>query len=272
MVLAVERRGKPLTFRIRRERFEVRSVEGRLLEDGYGYVKIRIFSSNTDSKLLEALEDMKTQERGQGRAARADPGPAPQSGRAAGPGGAGGRPLHRRGADRAHRGQGGAGDGPADGPQPGQLDRASRWWCWSTARPRRPRRSSPGALQDHQRAVIMGGADLRQGLGADGDGDRRLRRQAVRAEADGVALLHAQRALDPEPGHHARRVRRCQRPARGRAGRRRGCGRRTTTVTCATTRATWRPPRKRMSDHQLQVALEYLRSWAVFQKQASKKG
>src|SRR5688500_17997562 len=31
------------------------------------------------------------------------------------------------------------------------------------------------------------------------------------------------------------------------------------------------PARKRMSDHQLQVALEYLRSWAVFQKQAGKK-
>ena len=30
-----------------------------MLEDGYGYVKIRIFSSNTDAKLLEALEDMK---------------------------------------------------------------------------------------------------------------------------------------------------------------------------------------------------------------------
>jgi carboxyl-terminal processing protease len=32
------------------------------------------------------------------------------------------------------------------------------------------------------------------------------------------------------------------------------------------------PPRKRLGDHQLQVALEYLRSWAVFQKQASRKG
>jgi carboxyl-terminal processing protease len=32
------------------------------------------------------------------------------------------------------------------------------------------------------------------------------------------------------------------------------------------------PARKRLSDHQLQVAIEYLRSWSVFQKQAGKKG
>src|SRR5688572_29594205 len=60
VVLVVERRGRELTMRIRRERIEVKSVEGRVLEDGYGYVKLRIFSSNTDAKLLEALEDIKT--------------------------------------------------------------------------------------------------------------------------------------------------------------------------------------------------------------------
>jgi carboxyl-terminal processing protease len=59
VVLVVERRGRDMTMRIRRERFEVKSVEGRVLEDGYGYVKLRIFSSNTDAKLLEALEDIK---------------------------------------------------------------------------------------------------------------------------------------------------------------------------------------------------------------------
>jgi carboxyl-terminal processing protease len=31
------------------------------------------------------------------------------------------------------------------------------------------------------------------------------------------------------------------------------------------------PQRKRLSDHQLQVALDYLRSWAVFQRQSGKK-
>jgi carboxyl-terminal processing protease len=31
------------------------------------------------------------------------------------------------------------------------------------------------------------------------------------------------------------------------------------------------PPRKRLPDHQLQVAVDYLKSWAVFQKQASRR-
>jgi hypothetical protein len=29
---------------------------------------------------------------------------------------------------------------------------------------------------------------------------------------------------------------------------------------------------KRLADHQLQVALDYLKSWAVFSKQSAKKG
>jgi len=60
VVLVIERRGRELTMRIRREKFEVKSVEGRVLENGYGYVKIRIFSSNTDAKLLESLEEIKS--------------------------------------------------------------------------------------------------------------------------------------------------------------------------------------------------------------------
>src|SRR3712207_1201280 len=41
VVLTLERRGREMSFRIRREKFEVKAVEGRLLEDGYGYAKIR---------------------------------------------------------------------------------------------------------------------------------------------------------------------------------------------------------------------------------------
>src|SRR5688500_18724153 len=66
VVLVVDRRGKEHVFRIRRQPFEVRSVEGRMLDDGYGYVKIRIFSANTDTKLLEALEDIKKKSEGKG--------------------------------------------------------------------------------------------------------------------------------------------------------------------------------------------------------------
>ncbi|MCG5055100.1 MAG: S41 family peptidase [Myxococcales bacterium] len=59
--LVVERMGRSLTFRIKRAKFEVKSVEGRLLEDGYGYVKIRIFAANTDPKLEETLQALDRQ-------------------------------------------------------------------------------------------------------------------------------------------------------------------------------------------------------------------
>ena len=44
-------RGRDLTFRLRRSRYELKSVEGRMLEDGIGYVKIRVFAATTDQLL-----------------------------------------------------------------------------------------------------------------------------------------------------------------------------------------------------------------------------
>src|SRR5512136_424907 len=58
VVLTVSRRGRELTFRIRREKIEVKAVESRMLDDGYGYIKIRLFSAITDSKVLEGLQDI----------------------------------------------------------------------------------------------------------------------------------------------------------------------------------------------------------------------
>ena len=61
-----------------------------------------------------------------------------------------------------------------------------------------------GALQDHKRAVVHGHADLRQGLGADGAA-------AVgedRHQTDDGTLLHAQRPFHPGQGHRARYHRR----------------------------------------------------------------
>lgn len=59
--LSIERQGKPLHFRIKRAKFEVKSVEGRLLDEGYGYAKIRIFSANTDAKLEETMQMLEKQ-------------------------------------------------------------------------------------------------------------------------------------------------------------------------------------------------------------------
>jgi carboxyl-terminal processing protease len=64
VVLIVERRGRDLTFRIKRARYELKPVEGKLLEDGVGYIKIRLFSSTTDTMLGELLEQMNTKAKG----------------------------------------------------------------------------------------------------------------------------------------------------------------------------------------------------------------
>ncbi|MDZ4697649.1 MAG: S41 family peptidase [Deltaproteobacteria bacterium] len=56
VVLTVDRGGKEKVFEIVRKKFEVKTVEGRIIAPGYGYVKIRIFSSNTDEKLVEAMD------------------------------------------------------------------------------------------------------------------------------------------------------------------------------------------------------------------------
>ena len=61
-----------------------------------------------------------------------------------------------------------------------------------------------GALQDHKRAVVLGHAVLRQGIGpVDPAAD-----QQHRDQADHRALLHAQRPLHPGQGHRARLRRR----------------------------------------------------------------
>jgi carboxyl-terminal processing protease len=56
--LVVDRHGRELSFRIKRARYEVKAVEGRLLEGGVGYVKIRVFSSSTDGALGDLLDQL----------------------------------------------------------------------------------------------------------------------------------------------------------------------------------------------------------------------
>src|SRR5215471_6229790 len=58
VALVVDRRGRDLSFRIKRARYEVKAVEGKLLEDGVGYVKIRVFSSTTDGALGDLLDQL----------------------------------------------------------------------------------------------------------------------------------------------------------------------------------------------------------------------
>ena len=47
-----------------RAKYEVKAVEGKLLEDGVGYIKIRIFASNTDAALGELLDQLNAKAKG----------------------------------------------------------------------------------------------------------------------------------------------------------------------------------------------------------------
>jgi carboxyl-terminal processing protease len=59
--LTVIREGndKPLTFVVTRDIIKVKSVKNRMLDPGYGYIRISNFQSRTAPQLLEALNDLK---------------------------------------------------------------------------------------------------------------------------------------------------------------------------------------------------------------------
>jgi carboxyl-terminal processing protease len=56
VTLVVDRRGRELTFRIRRAKYEVKAVEGRMLEDGVGYIKLRVFAAGVDTAMEKLLD------------------------------------------------------------------------------------------------------------------------------------------------------------------------------------------------------------------------
>jgi carboxyl-terminal processing protease len=64
VVLTVPRHGRELTFRIKRARYELKSVEGKLLDDGVAYIKIRLFSATTDGTLQDLLTQLNTKSKG----------------------------------------------------------------------------------------------------------------------------------------------------------------------------------------------------------------
>jgi carboxyl-terminal processing protease len=64
VALVVDRHGRELSFRIKRARYEVKAVEGKLLEPGVAYFKIRVFSTNTDSSLGDLLDQLSAKSKG----------------------------------------------------------------------------------------------------------------------------------------------------------------------------------------------------------------
>jgi len=66
IVLTVVREGqpKPLTFTVKRAVIKIQSVKYRMLEDGFGYVRITQFQANTGDSLKDALAKLKLQNKG----------------------------------------------------------------------------------------------------------------------------------------------------------------------------------------------------------------
>lgn len=56
VVLVLDRHGRELTFRIKRARYELKPVEGKMLADRIALIKLRLFSATADAMLEEQLE------------------------------------------------------------------------------------------------------------------------------------------------------------------------------------------------------------------------
>jgi carboxyl-terminal processing protease len=270
VTLVLERRGRELTLRIRRERFEAKSVEGRVLEEGYGYAKIRIFSSNTDAKLLETLEDIKAKTEKSGGIKgiildlRRNPGGLLDQGvkvadRFLNEGlivktvGKGGREMDRQ---MAHS------RGTWSGfPMVVLVDGATASAAEIVA----------GALQDHDRAVVLGTQTFGKGsvqtvMTIEGCGPkpcglkltvsryytpsgRSIQNQGITPNV----VVDASAPPIDSGDNETMRERNYERHLRNEQGEH-------------------AVERKRLSDYQLQVALDYLKSWAVFSRQSAKRG
>ncbi len=268
--LVIIRRGRTLTMRIKREKFEVRAVEWRLLGEGYGYIKLRVFSSIADAKVLEGLEDLQRQTQKTGGIkgiildVRHNPGG-----------------LLDQGVKVADRFL-------ADGLIVRTVGKAGKEMDRQMAHSRGTWLGFPmvvlvdgatasaaeilaGALQDHDRAVVLGTPTFGKGsvqtvMTIDGCGakpcglkltvsryytpsGRSIQGQGIMPNIVVDATAPPADTSEGEMPHE----RNFDRHLRNEQGE--------------------KPLEvKRLSDYQLQVALDYLKSWAVFSKQSVKKG
>ncbi|MCK9530927.1 MAG: S41 family peptidase [Gammaproteobacteria bacterium] len=67
IVLTIVREGeaKPLTVRITRDVIKVKSVKSRLLEPGYGYVRVSNFQTQTGEQMVAAIEALRKESKGE---------------------------------------------------------------------------------------------------------------------------------------------------------------------------------------------------------------
>ena len=265
VVLVIERHGRELTFRLRRQRYELKPVEGHLIEDGLGYIKIRIFASNTDAMVGDLLEQMNGKGGLHGLILdmRRNPGGLLDQGirvadRFISDGllvktvGKGGRVIDEA---RAHS------RGTWSGfPMVVLVDGATASAAEIVA----------GALQDHNRGVIMGTQTFGKGsvqtlIDLDGCGPKPCGLKITMAryytpsgrsiQGQGITPNVEVEATAPQPqagDEDMPRERDLQKRLRNEQGEKAAAA-------------------KRLDDYQLQMALDYLRSWSVFAKQLSKK-
>jgi carboxyl-terminal processing protease len=66
LTIAREGESKPIVITITREIIRVKSVKNRMLEPGYGYVRITTFQSRTTTDLLKAISDLQKKKKLQG--------------------------------------------------------------------------------------------------------------------------------------------------------------------------------------------------------------
>ena len=270
VVLLVNRRGRSLTFHIKREKFEVKAVEWRMLAEGYGYIKLRVFSSIVDAKVLEGLEDIQRQTEKTGGIkgiildVRHNPGG-----------------LLDQGVKVADRFL-------ADGLIVRTVGKAGKEMDRQMAHSRGTWLGFPmvvlvdgatasaaeilaGALQDHERAVVLGSPTFGKGsvqtvMTIDGCGakpcglkltvsryytpnGRSIQGQGI---VPNIVVDATAPPADTDDGSMMRE-RNFDRHLRNEQGE--------------------KPIEvKRLSDYQLQVAIDYLKSWAVVSKQSVKKG
>jgi carboxyl-terminal processing protease len=266
VTLVVERKGRELTFKIKRARYELKPVEGKLLENGVAYIKIRLFSATTDGMLGEQLDQLNGKAKGlRGLVLdlRRNPGGLLDSGikvadrfiaeglivKTVGKGG------HVMDEAKAYR------SGTWLGfPMVVLVDGATASAAEIVA----------GALQDHGRAVILGTQTFGKGsvqtvIDLDGCGAKPCGLKLTVAryytpsgrsiQGQGITPDVVVEATAPPPDPEEAELPR-ERDLRKRLRNEQGDD---------------AEMHKRLDDYQLQMALDYLRSWSLFAKQVGGK-